>query len=63
MHHIHLFPHHFPTPTAAYIAILNKQKCLFSTIKGKEVKQVLCGDWYQWDRGGYKEKVKEGNIV
>jgi hypothetical protein len=31
------------------------------------VKQVLTGGWYQWEGGGYKERVKEakcsGNIM
>jgi hypothetical protein len=25
----------------------------------KKVKQVLSGGWYQWERGGYKGRVKE----
>jgi hypothetical protein len=28
-----------------------------------KVKQVLSGGWYQWERGGYKERVKEMNMV
>jgi hypothetical protein len=24
------------------------------------VKHILSGDWYQWEGGGYKEIVKEG---
>jgi hypothetical protein len=35
-----------------------KQKCHFFTkMKSKKVKQVLSGDWYQWEWGGYKERV------
>jgi hypothetical protein len=29
----------------------------------RKVKQFLFGDWYQWDRGGYKEKVYVRNTV
>jgi hypothetical protein len=32
--------------------ILNKQKCLFSKMESRKVKQVLSGCW-----GGYKERV------
>jgi hypothetical protein len=34
-------------------------------MKDRKVKQVLCGDWYQWEGRGHKETVKEngGNIV
>jgi hypothetical protein len=49
------------------IAILNKQKCLFSKMKDRKVKQVLSGCWFQWEGRGYKKRVKEGkyggNIV
>jgi hypothetical protein len=41
------------------IAILNKQKCLFSKMGDKKVKQDLSGGWYQWGVE-YKERVKEG---
>jgi hypothetical protein len=27
---------------------------------GRKVKQVLSGGWYQWEGGGYKERMKEG---
>jgi hypothetical protein len=27
------------------------------------VKQVLSGDWYHWEDGGYKERVQEVNMV
>jgi hypothetical protein len=36
---------------------LNKQKCLFSKTENRKVKQVPSGGWYQWEEGGYKEKV------
>jgi hypothetical protein len=42
------------------IDILNVQKCLFSKMKDGKVKQVLSGDWYQWEGGGHTERVKEG---
>jgi hypothetical protein len=29
-------------------------------MKDKKIKHVLSGDWYQWEGGGYKERVKEG---
>jgi hypothetical protein len=29
-------------------------------MKDKKVKRVLSGDGYQWEGGGYKERVKEG---
>jgi hypothetical protein len=45
------------------IAILNKQKCLFSKVEDWKVKLVLSGGWYQWEGGGYKERVNEGNMV
>jgi hypothetical protein len=35
---------HGETP---YIAISNKQKCLFSKLKDRKVKQVLSRDWHQ----------------
>jgi hypothetical protein len=28
-------------------------------MKGRKVKQVLSGGWYQWVAGGHKERVKE----
>jgi hypothetical protein len=31
-------------------AILSKQKYLFSKMESRKVKQVLSGDWYQWER-------------
>jgi hypothetical protein len=36
------------------MAILNKQKCLFSKMD-KKVKQVLPVGWYQWEGEEYKE--------
>jgi hypothetical protein len=42
---------------ALCIAILNKQKCLFSKTEHMKIKQVLCGGWYQWEGGGFKERV------
>jgi hypothetical protein len=38
------------------VAILNKQKCLFSKTDDKEVKQVLSGGWYQRER----EDIRKG---
>jgi hypothetical protein len=29
-------------------------------MKDRKVKQVLFGGWYQWEGGGYKGRVKEG---
>jgi hypothetical protein len=29
-------------------------------MKDRKVKLVLSGGWYQWERGGYKERVQEG---
>jgi hypothetical protein len=28
-------------------------------MKDRKIKQVLSGDWYQWERREYKERVKE----
>jgi hypothetical protein len=39
------------------IAILNRQKCLFSKMENRKIKQVLSGGWCQWEGRGYKEKV------
>jgi hypothetical protein len=29
----------------------------------RKVNQVLCGGWYQWERGGYRERVRRVNMV
>jgi hypothetical protein len=29
-------------------------------MKGRKEKQVLSQGWHQWERGGHKERVKEG---
>jgi chitinase len=29
-------------------------------MENRKAKQVLSGGWHQWERGGYKERVKEG---
>jgi hypothetical protein len=34
--------------------------CIVKTGFGRKVKQVLSGSWYQWERVGYREGVKEG---
>jgi hypothetical protein len=39
-----------------------KQKCLKKK-QNRKVKQVLSGGRYQWEGGGYKERVKEGDMV
>jgi hypothetical protein len=39
------------------IYILNKQKCPFSKIENRKVKQVLSGSWYSRREGDYKERV------
>jgi hypothetical protein len=39
------------------IAMLNKQKYPFSKIEIRRVKQVLFVGWYQWENGGYKERM------
>jgi hypothetical protein len=45
---------------ASCIAILNQQKWfLFQKINNSKVKQVLSGDWYQWEGEEYKERMKE----
>jgi hypothetical protein len=31
------------------VAILSKQKCLFSKTEDRKVKQVLSGGWHQWE--------------
>jgi hypothetical protein len=38
------------------IAILNKEKGFFSKMDNRKVKQVLSGDWYQWEVVGYKKR-------
>jgi hypothetical protein len=32
-------------------------------MKDRKVNQVLLGGWYQWEEGGYKERVWEVNMV
>jgi hypothetical protein len=32
-------------------------------MENKKIKQVLPSGWSQWEWGGYKEKVQEGNMV
>jgi hypothetical protein len=34
-----------------------KLPVFFSKLERKKVKQVLSGGWYQWEWGGYKERV------
>jgi hypothetical protein len=46
----------------ACVAILNKQKCLFSKMKDRKIKQVPFWCWYQWEWGGYREGVKKGKF-
>jgi hypothetical protein len=29
-------------------------------MKDRKVKRALSGDWYQWEGGGYKERVQKG---
>jgi chitinase len=29
-------------------------------MEDRKVKQVLFGGWHQWEEGGHKERVKEG---
>jgi hypothetical protein len=29
----------------------------FLKMEDRSINQVLSGDWYQWDRGGYEERV------
>jgi hypothetical protein len=31
-------------------------------MKDRKEKQFMSGDWYHWERGGHKERVK-GNMV
>jgi poly-D-alanine transfer protein DltD len=35
---------------------LKQTKMPFSKMKNRKVKQVLSGDWYQWEVRGYKER-------
>jgi hypothetical protein len=37
--------------------ILNRQKCLFSNMENRKIKQILPGGWYHWEGGGYKKRV------
>jgi hypothetical protein len=30
---------------------------LFTKMENRKAKQVLSGVWYQWEGGGYKEKM------
>jgi hypothetical protein len=41
-------------------AVLNKQKCLFAQMENKKVKQVLSGDWFQWEAGEVYGKGEGG---
>jgi hypothetical protein len=38
------------------LAMLNKN-VLFSKRRTEKLKEVLSGGWYQWEQGGYKERV------
>jgi hypothetical protein len=40
-----------------YIAILNKQECLFFKNGEQEGKMGPVWGWYQWEGRGYKERV------
>jgi hypothetical protein len=40
-----------------------KPKCLFAKMKNKKIKQVMPGCSYQWEQGGYKERVKEAECT
>jgi hypothetical protein len=44
------------------VATLNKQKLLFffSDTVDRKGKQVLFGHWCQWEEGGHKERVRQG---
>jgi hypothetical protein len=41
------------------IAVLNKQKCLFSKMENRKIKQFLSGGWHQWRQG---RKIKEKGV-
>jgi hypothetical protein len=32
-------------------------------MEDRKVNQVLTGGWHQWEKGGYKERVQEVNMV
>jgi hypothetical protein len=44
-----------------YIAILYKQKCLFSKMEKRRVRQVPSGSWHQW--GECRERRWKGEYV
>jgi hypothetical protein len=43
------------------VATLNKQKCLFSKLEDRKVKQVLSGGVVPVGGGGHKERMEEGD--
>jgi hypothetical protein len=45
------------------IVTLNNKNVFFSKTNDRKLKAVLSGDWYQWEEGGYKKRVKEGEYV
>jgi chitinase len=47
-----MWKYHNVTPC---IDILNK--CLFSKMENRRVKQVLSGCWHQWEGEGHEERV------
>jgi hypothetical protein len=51
-----------PSTSSQDIAILNKQKCHFSSFtksENRRAEQVLPAAWCQWKRGGGRERVQE----
>jgi hypothetical protein len=36
-----------------------KLSFFYSKTEDRNVNQVLFRDWYQWEEGGYKERVKD----
>jgi hypothetical protein len=42
---------------------LKQTELSFSKTKVRKLKRVFSEGWYQWEGGGYKERVKEGECV
>jgi hypothetical protein len=45
------------------IDALSKQKCLFSKMKYRKVKQVLSVVWYQWEEEDIRKGCRRVNMV
>jgi hypothetical protein len=42
------------------MALLNKQKYHLKKMENRKAKQVQYEGWYQWEEGGDRERVQEG---